>query len=622
MKNRPPSRKPFFAVLLFVVATLSTVCCHEGKPSSAQRAEAEMWMNKENDFFQEALFDSCLIFLDKADSLAAGDDTVRAYTTAERAVILGNQGRMAEAIPYAKKSAELSEKIEDYETLLNMYATLGVLYRRIGENDSAIISYKKGISIAHKVDAKDYVANLMNNIASLFALQDRTAEAMTYAKQAEHWAKVAKDTTELYNALGMKASLFARQGKYKEARGVIEPYYEDIMHMSSIPHILKCTAPLLTAYTELGMTDEAEKQINRLKPMMKKLETANMGNIGIYEIEAKLYNKRKEYRKELDTWNFIDSLNQKNQSINPQELLFHKAECYNNLGNKTEALRLMRQAYTVSDSLKNSNIGRQMSELSIKYKTQEKELELSRVKQEKAEQQVGTYFTIILLVIVCALFIVFVIYYMYRRRTLRQAYELDMRRRFIDGIEKERARLSRELHDGTCNDLLGLSMMIDRGDNHSLETVKHIRDNVRRISHELMPPRFTKVDIDTVLHDYVEHFPIDNCDIKYASQNDKPWHTVPDNVAYEYYRIVQEAIGNIVKHSHPTHIAVNLSLCDKTLQLSISNDGVPTDQHTTSTGIGTQTIKDRVNNIGGTVYTKNADSEYILTVSTSTNAKH
>lgn len=574
-------------------------------------------MSKEYDYFQKALYDSCLIFLDKADSLAGNDDTVKAYTCAERAVIMGGQGRMAEGIPYAKKSAELSEKIRDYETLINMYSTIGVLYRRLGQSDSAIAYYKKGISISKRVDAKDYVANLMNNIAVLFTQQDRMAEALDYCAQAEHWAKMAKDTSELYNALGCKASVLMRQGKHKAAKDAIEPYFDDIIRTGNIPYTLKCASPLLAAYIELGMTDEAEKQIKRLKPLTGKLEAASIGRMGIYEIEAKLYRKRKEYRKELAVWNLIDSLNRKNQSTAPQELLYNKAECQSKLGNKEEALRLMRQAYEVGDSLKNSNIGRQMSEFSVKYKTQEKELELARVKQEQTEQQSRMYVVVIVLVIVCALFAIFVVYYTYRRRSSYQAHELDMRRRYIEGIEKERARLARELHDGTCNDLFCLSMMISREDSRSLETVKHIRDNVRRISHELMPPRFTEVDIDTVLRDYVEHFPLDNCDIKYAATNDKPWIMVSDNVSYEYYRIVQEALGNIAKHCHPTRIAVSLDLDGKALRLTITNDGVSKDHAHTSAGIGTQTIRDRANSIGGSVRTEKTDNEYVLTVSTS-----
>lgn len=604
-----------FELLFAVLLSLILAGCKGEKVSPEREAEAQKLMDEEFELYQRGEYDSAMVCLDMADSLSGANDTVRAYTCAERSTILASTGRMAEAVPFAKQSVEFSKRIGDYETMMNMYSSLGIMFRRLGMNDSALIYYKKGVDIADKVEDKAYVSNLMNSIAVLYTQQDRMGEALAYASKAEHWARTTKDTMELYNALGTRASVLMRQGNYKQSKDLMEPYFGAILATGQAPYILKCATPLLTSYLRLGMMDKAEHLISATKPYVDKMGTAGIGGMGILEGEAKLYNERKEYAKELAVLNRLDTLNQQNHTTQPQELLFQKAECYRNLGDNGKALMLMKRAYEVSDSLKNSGVDKQLSEFSVRYKTQEKELELSVVRQEKAEQQAHLFAAIAALAVVCAAFVTLLVYYFYRRRTAKQERELESHRRFIEGMEDERARLARELHDGTCNDLLELSMKMNAESDANLASVRQIRDNVRRISHELMPPRFADVDICCVLDDYLGSYPLDGCTINFTAQDGYNWASVPSQVAYEVYRVVQEAIGNTVKHAQPTHISVSLGVDGGTLRLRICNDGVASATEKAADGIGSRTMLDRVSSVGGKLRVSVESGEYIIEMS-------
>lgn len=616
----PPPPKIFLKALFVSVFVITVSFGCDNRISVSERtAEAAKWTDKEYALFQEAKFDSALFCLAKADSIAPDNDTIKAYTAAERAVIYSSMGDMRSGIPFAKRSIEISLKIGDYETALNMYNTLGIIYRRISLPDSALIYYKKGLDLAQHVDSKDYVANLMTSIAAIYAQKDRLDEAHKYVDKSIYWAQQSNDTVEgkieLYNALGVKSSIYIKQQKYKQACQTIEPRMDEIIASGRAPYILKCANPLATAYISLGLADKAETLIQRVHPVMEAVEKASNGYIGMLECEAKLYRLRKQYAKELQTWEAIEKLNATNQSTQPDEMEYNKAECYRNLGNNTAALRAMRRAYQISDSLKNSDIDEQMSEFSIRYKTQEKELELAHIKQEKTEQQWQMLTAIALLIVVCAVLAIVVMRIQHRRRLARQSFEIEMGHRFIAGMEDERARLARELHDGTCNDLLGLSMMMSQNDSRSFDTLRMIRDNVRRISHELMPPRFAEVDINSVLSDYVCGYPLDGCDISYKADDSTDWTMVPGNVAYELYRIAQETMGNIAKHSHAKHIAVTLGLDGSMLTMAIDNDGVDETTSGISTGIGSHTVSDRVKSIGGNVTTRLVGGVYHFVVS-------
>lgn len=58
--------------------------------------------------------------------------------------------------------------------------------------------------------------------------------------------------------------------------------------------------------------------------------------------------------------------------------------------------------------------------------------------------------------------IILLIILLYKRK-------LQLSRKYIDGMESERARLARELHDGVCNELLGLEMELKSGFNKEEE---------------------------------------------------------------------------------------------------------------------------------------------------------
>lgn len=87
------------------------------------------------------------------------------------------------------------------------------------------------------------------------------------------------------------------------------------------------------------------------------------------------------------------------------------------------------------------------------------------------------------------------VYYMKNRRRKEKLAALQSH---IDGIEQERGRLAKDLHDGICNDLYGIEMLLqaDTSREELLTDIEKIRTEVRRISHEMMPPALLDVNLD------------------------------------------------------------------------------------------------------------------------------
>ena len=590
---------------LIILATLivSLAACNSKPTVTQEQSKAESLLNAASELTAMSRPDSALTLLDSVLNLNGIDDTVHAMAVGEKANNMLILGRMADALPLCRQAISEGERIGSDEVLINQYSTCGIVYRRLGLADSAMWAYQHGIEVSKRVGLKDYVANLYNNIAVMFVETDRLKEGISYAEEATRWATEAKDTVELFSALATKASALLKQNDYKGARHTIVPHFDEILGTGSTPLALKTASPMLQSCIKLGLIDEADSYLRKLQPVMQKVEPASNGSLGILEIEAALMHAQHNYMGELALWNRIETLCKTNQGVPQQRIMWSKAECMRLTGNTNEALRYMREAYNIADSTKNSDVNRQLSEFSVRYNTQQKELQIVKLNQEKATER-ARLMTVVLVLAVTSMLLAFgIVLILYKRRIANQRYELNLRRKYIEGLESERARLARELHDGVCNDLLGLQILMTTSDKEqTIPILKDIMIGVRQISHDLMPPRFAHADIAKVAADYVTHYPLANCKINFQATDTDRWQHIDQAKAFEIYRIVQELMGNIAKHANAHIINVYMTY-EKWGQivLEVENDGAQPQLKDSTNGIGLYTTTDRVLGMNGEI---------------------
>lgn len=599
---------------LIILATLivSLAACNSKPTVTQEQSKAENLLNAASELTAMSRPDSALTLLDSVLSLNGIDDTVHAMAIGEKANNMLILGRMADALPLCRQAISEGERIRNDEVLINQYSTCGIVYRRLGLADSAMWAYQHGIEVSKRVGLKDYVANLYNNIAVMFVETDRLKEGISYAEEATRWATEAKDTVELFSALATKASALLKQNDYNGARQTIVPHFDEILRTGSTPLALKTASPMLQSCVKLGLIDEADSYLRKLQPVMQKVEPASNGSLGILEIEAALMHAQHNYKGELALWNQIETLCKTNQGVPQQRIMWSKAECMRLTGNTNEALRYMREAYNIADSTKNSDVNRQLSEFSVRYNTQQKELQIVKLNQEKATER-ARLMTVVLVLAVTSMLLAFgIILILYKRRIANQRYELNLRRKYIEGLESERARLARELHDGVCNDLLGLQILMTTSDKEqTIPILKDIMIGVRQISHDLMPPRFAHADIAKVAADYVTHYPLANCKINFQATDTDRWQHIDQAKAFEIYRIVQELMGNIAKHANAHIINVYMTY-EKWGQivLEVENDGAQPQLKDSPNGIGLYTTTDRVLGMNGEIKRSETNGMY------------
>lgn len=209
-----------------------------------------------------------------------------------------------------------------------------------------------------------------------------------------------------------------------------------------------------------------------------------------------------------------------------------------------------------------------------------------------------------ILAVVVVVFILYILWQGHQHRKKAKITERQMDERYLKGQEEERSRLAKELHDGVSNQLLAIEMKLheDGLTPQTMQLLSESREQVRRVSHELIPPEFEDATLDEVIQGYAKEVDgLQQCEVHYVSSPaDTDWSLINPTMALEIYRIVQEATTNAFKHSGASTISIGMHLNDQGyLSVTINDNGTPSSDRVASTGIGTRTINQRAAAIGG-----------------------
>jgi PAS domain S-box-containing protein len=165
-----------------------------------------------------------------------------------------------------------------------------------------------------------------------------------------------------------------------------------------------------------------------------------------------------------------------------------------------------------------------------------------------------------------------------------QSERLRQMRSVIDGQEQERQRLSRELHDGLGQTLVAIKLKLESipleevgTQRKTVESVKqmfnHTIEETRRMSNNLMPAALTEFSLAVVLRNLCMEIE-SNSGINVSLVIGVLPESFNQLLKTYIYRIAQEALNNIVKHSGATRAVISIFSDISKLYLHIEDNGV------------------------------------------------
>ena len=184
--------------------------------------------------------------------------------------------------------------------------------------------------------------------------------------------------------------------------------------------------------------------------------------------------------------------------------------------------------------------------------------------------------------------------------------------------EEERARLARDLHDGPIQVLVGLNLelglrMVTQAESSGQQGLGTLRAEVqdllselRQVCAELRPPMLDTLGLSAALRALVEEWSADHgVSVDLEVPPNAATRQLPEDVAVNLYRVVQEALANVARHAAARRVTIRLVGDDTGLALTIRDDGrgfdVPDDLHdlTAQGHFGLAGMAERAALIGG-----------------------
>ena len=529
---------------------------------------------------------------------------------------------------FKQNRLELLQRLPvDYfpEMSISVPMDLGVIYRREGQNDSALFYYDQALQAATAGHDVEWLAAINLNVGILHFNLHRLEEAEGYLDRAVEQSRQADDGYTEMCALQSDAAVKVMLHRPEEAAPMLRQAYAMATEAESADWQLRCITTMLATFDLLEQPDSSALYTTVGNALLEQLPPMSINAVGYLTARANHYCLTGQWAEAVADFEAL--MAHPTAAMRTATVFEHMARGYSHLGRWPEAYAYMDSARIQADSAASERLTAQMADFSVKYQTLEKDLEINRLHTQRLWMAVIA--GVLLLVVAVAWLVV---------RQRRQRREAQMR---ISTLEGERRRIARELHDGLCNDLLALEMQLQfpaaaaAGDLQSPASeygdlqsrLNAIRQRARDLSHQLMPPEFDQLTVSQLLRLYVQTL---NSATTVTTSLQLPAADIAlsPQASHELYRIVQEHTANIIKGGTATHIGITLapattpgvSTPGKTtspgvstpgkFRLTITDDGTPGDD--SQQGLGHHTLRDRVTAIGGRCHTSVTEGKNVF----------
>ena len=197
-----------------------------------------------------------------------------------------------------------------------------------------------------------------------------------------------------------------------------------------------------------------------------------------------------------------------------------------------------------------------------------------------------------------------------RRKHMEEALS-SLSRKLIESQEQERARIGRELHDNISQRLAMLAIGLEQLQNNPLEVPRYVQglrketmaisSEVQGLSHELHASKLEYLGVVSGMKSWCREFgerqkmEIDfRCEVSSA---------LPFEVGLSLFRVLQEALHNVIKHSGVKHVEVQLLEQSNEVLLTVRDSGSGFDVQAAkrSSGIGLTSMQERVRLVNGEI---------------------
>ncbi|MGZ4098659.1 MAG: tetratricopeptide repeat-containing sensor histidine kinase [Bacteroidia bacterium] len=468
--------------------------------------------------------------------------------------------------------------------------------------------------------------NMLINISNIYIQQNNFKQADLILRQAEQKAIHLNKRTvgNVYNTLGI---LYAEHQLYDSA----ERFF---LLSTTAREELKDYSSLAWNYNNLGglyvLKGETGKAITYLEKALNsfKINENIVGQGAIANNLGELYVKLGNNKKALENYSLARQLyNISGDDDNLENLYSNLSNYYENLGDFKTAYQYSDSLIVLKDTLHGRMLDEKIAELQTKFDFEKKNLLIANQKDEIIikEEQNQLKNTIIISILIVSVLLGLSGLLFYQRKRLKQKEILNQERikqqelrskAILQAEENERTRIARELHDGIGQQLSAAKLNLDAlannlklnkpEDSLLFKNVLDLMDEsvkeVRQVSHSMMPNTLLKTGLASALREFINRISGAGglkINLGIIGLNER----LDQMTEQILFRVLQEIVNNIIKHSGATEVTIQLIRAEEELTLMIEDNGVGFNAaeklKDESGGIGLKNIKSRIEFLNG-----------------------
>ncbi|EDM45602.1 Sensory transduction histidine kinase [unidentified eubacterium SCB49] len=517
--------------------------------------------------------------------------------------------------PLNLKSAikDYTNSIKNYNTtdhyhLGDSYLNRGQAYSALGKFTLANEDYQKAYGLFEDIENYQYMLYALQGIISMYSIhgfyEQAKVERDKYFSKSKELGLDSNFSYSYYN----QAMDYEKQGKYKlefeqllKAAAALEKNNSKLIFVS-------VNSKLSAFYARDGDFDNAEKHLDVISDNQKTLLDQYPVNRLIYEnAKATYFNKLEQPKQALvhatTSLNLATALGREEDK---RDSYLQIAEIQASLGNYKEAM-ISQKAYVASkDSIFNERNAFTLAHYQTLYETEKNEKELVKRNNEivllenenssfKKQMIFIAFFVIVSFVVIL---LIRTQKHLHNNKILQENFSQEL----IVSQEKERIRISKDLHDGLGQQLLLIKNKLVKSEDDGVKhMVENAIDEIRTISRDLHPFQLQELGITKAIENALTNID-ENTGLFISSEIDNIDNMFNKEQEANIYRIVQESLTNVIKHAKAEAIKVSVLKLSKLIVITIKDNGVGFDyneKYQNLKSLGLKTLLERVKSLDG-----------------------
>lgn len=469
------------------------------------------------------------------------------------------------ALQYYVEALEISETIKDNNSISISHNNLGLIYTSQAKFEKAFHHYMESVRIKKKLKNNQFnLALTYNNIGRAYLKRKYYDSATYFADLAYKINFQLNDTDKIGDYYLFTGNISYEKGEYQNAEKLHRIALGIFEKNKNIQRSLHCKIGLAKDYIGLKKNELAKNLLIDVIAVASNLKTTGF-LMDAYLNLSNIYSNTKEYGKALDYY------------------------------------KLYSQA---KDSIFNEETRNNIIEINSKYEIDKKDRAMEKLNREKEKIIIENRFqiserkkqTTILLTITISLSVLLLLAYALYSLKKQQRKQKAFTQQLIQSQEDDRKRISKELHDGIGQNLL----IIKNACMAQVPLIETTIEDLRSISRNMHPVQLEKLGFQKAVESIITEAK-QNSSIMFTHEIDNIDKLLSPNQQINLYRIVQECISNIIKHSGTSAAKITIQPIGNRIVTTIQDKGKGFDlkEAQKKKSLGLTSIAERIELIDG-----------------------